>query len=71
MKLTKKESETLITIKNFIKTHNYSPTIREICDLRGVFSPATIYKQVKFLEFKGYISITPKERRSIKILDKK
>lgn len=69
MKLTKKENETLIVIKNFIKTHNYSPTIREICELRGVSSPATIYSQIKKLEDKGYIANAKTTNRKIKILN--
>ena len=54
-------------IKNYIEKHLEAPTIREICNLAGLSSPATVHKHLKKLKEKGYIDYTPREKRSLEI----
>lgn len=56
------------SIKQYIRNNCESPTIREICELAGLSSPATVHKHLKNLKDKGYIDYRPKTGRSIRIL---
>ena len=48
--LTKKQELVLKAIKEFIDFNGYSPSIRELCQLCGVSSPATIFVHLKKLK---------------------
>lgn len=58
-------------IKQYIKENCESPTIREICEMAELSSPATVHKHLKNLKDKGYIDYEPKKKRSIKIVENK
>ena len=67
-KLTDKQIEVLVNIKNFTNEHGYSPTVRELAELLNVSSPATIHTHLKILVNKGYITYVPKSSRTIRII---
>lgn len=54
-------------IVEYIKEHGYSPTIREICELTGRNSPATILYHLKNLKKLGYINYDATKSRTITI----
>ena len=54
-------------IKQYIKEKNQSPSIREICILAGLSSPATVHKHLKNLKEKGYIDYTFGKSRTIEL----
>lgn len=56
-------------IKQYIKEKEISPSIRDICELAGLSSPATVHKHLKNLKNKGYIDYDPRGRRSIRIME--
>ena len=66
--LTKRQSEVLDFIKNFIVSHGYPPTIREIGTALGLSSPATTYTHLSQLEKKGYIKKLDSKNRTIELL---
>lgn len=68
-KLTKKQEKTLNIVKDYIQEHGYSPTIREICEICGVNSPATIHQSLKILKRKGYIDYVYNRNRTIRVLN--
>ena len=55
-------------IKNFIVSHGYPPTIREIGTALGLSSPATTYTHLSQLEKKGYIKKLDSKNRAIELL---
>ncbi|MBQ4262685.1 MAG: transcriptional repressor LexA [Bacilli bacterium] len=66
-KLTKKQDKILEIIKKFVAKNGYSPTIRELCDICELRSPATMFVHVKKLEEKGYLKQTKKKFRTIEL----
>ncbi len=66
--LTYKQKEILECVKKFISDHGYPPTVREICKLQNIVSPATIQNHLNKLEEKKYIKRDPKRNRAIEIL---
>ena len=50
--LTRRQDEILNFIKEYIVSHGYPPTIREIGKAMGVNSPATIHAHLNNLEKK-------------------
>lgn len=68
--LTKKQDEILTFIKQFIVSHNYPPTTREIGDALGISSPATIHVHLSKLAQKGYIKKENSKNRAIELLVK-
>lgn len=54
-------------IKKYIEENVEAPSIREICELAGLSSPATVHKHLKNLKEKGYIDIEPKKKKGIRI----
>ena len=67
-KLTKKQLYLYYQIQSFIDKNGYSPTIREICDLVGLSSTATVYVHLQKMAKKGYITYVPGTARTIKII---
>lgn len=68
--LTKRQGEILNYIKEYIVSHGYPPTVREIGAALGVNSPATIHAHLENLESKGYISKQDTKNRAIEVLVK-
>ena len=66
--LTKKQIIVLNCITDFINKNGYSPSVRELCKLAGVNSPATIHTHLKNLKGKGYIAYIPNINRTIRVI---
>lgn len=54
-------------IKKYIEEKEEAPSIREICEMAGLSSPATVHKHLKNLERLGYIDIEPRVKKGIRI----
>ena len=67
-KLTNRQNDVLDCIKSFSAKHGYPPTVREIGEVLGLNSPATIQSHIKALEHKGYIKKTSSKYRSLEIV---
>ena len=67
--MTYKQQIMLNTIKNFIREHGYCPSVRELGELLGLKSTATIHYGLKQLKKKGYIDYIPKKSRTIRIIN--
>ncbi|MBQ6282258.1 MAG: transcriptional repressor LexA [Bacilli bacterium] len=66
--LTKRQKEVLKYIKEFMVSHGYPPTVREIGDSLGLSSPATTHSHLSQLEEKGYIRKGGNKNRAIELL---
>ena len=66
--LTKKQGEVLKFVKEFMVSHGYPPTVREIDEALGLSSPATTHSHLKGLEEKGYIRKNGSKNRAIELL---
>lgn len=66
--LTKRQDEILNFIKEYIVSHGYPPTIREIGSAMGVSSPATVHAHLNNLEKKGAIKKDDSKNRAIELL---
>ena len=60
--LTKKQAEILNYLVEYINTHDYPPSIREIGANFGLTSPATIHAHLRHLQKKNYLSSTSSPR---------
>lgn len=69
-RLTKKQTEVLHFIKEFLATHEYAPSYREIADGLGVSSPATVFEHVRALHDKGFLRLDEGEARSVELAPK-
>lgn len=68
--LTNEQREMLKTIKDYIDNKGYSPSVRELCELLGKRSTATIHYHLKNLAKKGYISYQERKGRTIRVIEK-
>ena len=66
-KLTQNQQVILDAITQFISENGYSPVMRELCEMTGKKSPATVFNTVCILEQKGYVKTTPGKNRSIRL----
>lgn len=66
--LTKRQKDVLNYIKEFMVSHGYPPTVREIGKDLGLSSSATIHSHVSALEEKGYIKRNGSNSRAIELL---
>ena len=66
--LTKRQKEVLEYLKQFMVSHGYPPTVREIGKDLGVSSPATTFTHLAELEKKGYIRKDGSKNRAIELL---
>ena len=66
--LTKRQKDVLNFVKEFMVSHGYPPTVREICDKLGLSSPATAHTHLSQLELKGYIKKSENKNRAIELL---
>lgn len=66
--LTKRQDEILTYIKEYIVSHGFPPTVREIGAALGVSSPATIHAHLANLQSKGVIKKDGSKNRAIELL---
>ena len=66
--LTKRQEEILTYIKEYMVSHGYPPTVREIGKDLGVSSPATIHSHLSKLVEKGFIKKDGSKNRAIELL---
>ena len=66
--LTRRQEDILNYIKNYMVSHGYPPTVREIGSALGISSPATIHAHLANLEQKGYIKRSKTGNRNIELL---
>ena len=72
MSLTKKQSDILFFVQNYITDRGYAPTYREIANHFHLSSTATIHQYIKTLVEKGFLSMGEEgEARSIEIVQRK
>ncbi len=67
-KLTKRQNDTLQFVKEYIVSHGYPPTVREIAEALNVSSPATIQAHLDGLADKGYIKKGSNKNRTIELM---
>lgn len=67
-KLTKRQEDTLKYVKEYIVSHGYPPTVREIAEAIDVSSPATVQAHLDRLEDKGYIKKGSNKNRTIELM---
>lgn len=67
--LTKQQQKIFDIIKEYVNKEKISPSIREICELSGLSSTASVHACLKRLEKKGYIYKLDKCPRSIRIAE--
>ncbi|MFH1430825.1 MAG: transcriptional repressor LexA [Candidatus Uhrbacteria bacterium] len=56
MTITKRRRDVLAFIVNYVREHDYAPSIREIANGLGVSSPATVHEHLEGLRQDGYIA---------------
>ncbi len=66
--LTKRQEDVLNYIKEFVASHGFPPTVREIGSALGASSSATIQAHLNSLEDKGFIRKEKTKNRSIELL---
>ena len=64
--LTKKQTEILKIVTDYISEYGYSPTVREICKKAGLSSPATVHAHLKLIQEKGYLKSDKNKQRTLK-----
>lgn len=65
--LTKRQKELLDFITQFIETHDYAPSYREIADGMNLGSIATVAAHLDNLKEKGYLTKDFREARSLQL----
>ena len=55
-------------IKGFLATHQYAPTIREICDGTGIRSSSTVHLHLEALEDEGVLKRNGVKPRGLEII---
>ncbi|HLD25428.1 MAG TPA: transcriptional repressor LexA [Candidatus Andersenbacteria bacterium] len=68
--LTKKQSEALDAIREYLAAHKYSPSYRDVMRAMGIKSPATAYSHVQALRKKGYLRLRTGKMRSAILTEK-
>lgn len=66
--LTRRQDEILTYIKEYVVSHGFPPTVREIGKALGVSSPATIHAHLTNLQSKGVIKKDGSKNRAIELL---
>lgn len=69
VKLTKKQKLLLDFLTEFLATHDYSPSYREIAAGLGLKSPASVAEHIDHLVALGAIRRVPGTARSLEIVD--
>jgi len=52
--LTKRQRKVLEAVKDFIRKHGYSPTVRQLAEILGISSHSAVFKHLSSIEKKGY-----------------
>lgn len=60
--------ELLKVIIDYITTHNYSPTVRDLMNLTDIQSSSTMHYQIKQLRDNGFIDYVNSEPRTIRVI---
>lgn len=68
--ISNEQLEILEAIDDYIKASGYSPSVRDLCEMTGRNSPATIHYHLKNLKKLGYIDYDAKLSRTIRIIRK-
>lgn len=63
--LTQKQEKIVSYIENYVKTHQYPPTIREIGNAVGLTSTSSVYAQIQKLKQMGILDRNNSTSRSI------
>lgn len=67
--LTARQSRILDVIRGTVRDRGYPPTLRELTAAVGISSSSTASEQLRILEARGYIMVTPNTPRGIMVLD--
>lgn len=67
--LTKRQSDIVNYVGEFIQTHRYSPSFREIMEHFGFTSLGTVYRHIKVLERKGFFHVEKGCGRSLTLTE--
>lgn len=68
-RLTESQQQIYSSIKKYIAENKISPSVRELCYINGLSSPATMKYYLNILKKKGYITFRERTSRSIVVLD--
>lgn len=68
-KISKKQSEILEFIKNYLQDKGYPPSVREMCIGVNLKSTSSVHSHLETLEKNGYIKRDPSKPRAIEIVD--
>lgn len=68
-KLTARQERILDTIRSAVRDRGYPPTLRELTAAVGISSSSTAAEQLRILQHRGYIRVTPNTPRGILLLD--
>ena len=63
--MTEKQKIIYETINGFIEENGYSPSVRELCELVGLRSTATMFVHLKKMKEKGYLTYKEGQSRTI------
>lgn len=66
--MTPKQKEMFIAIRDYIEKYGFSPSIRDLCEMTGKSSPATVHYLLQQLKKKGYIEYIFHKNRTIHIM---
>lgn len=66
--MTERQREILLIINKYIEKECISPTVRELCDISGIKSTATMHGFIKRLQKQGYIQMIKGSPRSMRII---
>ena len=66
--LTERQRKILEVIQEAVRDRGFPPTVREIADLVGLASPASVAHQLSALERKGFIKRDPNSPRAIDVM---
>jgi len=67
--LTGMQRKIYLYLKDYVETHNYAPSVRDICSAVGLTSTSTVHGHLTRLENKGFIKRGLGKSRAIEIID--
>ncbi|WP_336250318.1 transcriptional repressor LexA [Stomatohabitans albus] len=68
--LTPRQQRIMECIGQFVSTHGFPPTVREICERVGLSSPSSVHSQLRTLEEMGYLNRNASLPRAMELLPK-
>ena len=68
--LTKRQSEVLKFIKDFVRDYDFAPSCREIAEGVGLSSPATVHQHLQMLKSKGFLNLMAETARGLELTSK-